>query len=304
MKDLLEAIKVFLNIDDNTAATILITLSVLILGYIINGFVAFIKSIISKYRNGSNILNLISEINKSVSEQIKNFTKMSQELDIDVIGLLLRSVTINHLSTFKEITYKEFKSSFVSDLIFWRNRRELSLVNDVYKSIDYLRDIEVRYPQDFKEYISSLNKYESEWDSSLESLRKLYDEVKIITTGWDIRNLNDEQQSFVGFLKAADVIWYEWQEHEERLKFSVTKDILLDPLLQLCRDNDSKNDTRLRSFDFILGAIYAYNNMQQRTQAIIGQYISYGNNYDVVASRFINFKNSYNNFITKLISSL
>ena len=293
MKTLIESIKSIFNIDNNTAATLILTLSVFVLGYLINAFIGYIRLLLDKRRTKLNIQNLLSEIQSSVQKQHNNFQNFCQEIDMDRIGHHLKSTTINHLQTFNEISYIDFMKVFTSSFFMWKNKEELRGLNKVYKSIYYLVSTEERYPKYLSKFFDVINSYESGWNANVENLRQLYDEVRMRTAGQILENPSKEEKDFYDFIMAADKIWFSWQSNDDRLKYTITKDVLLRPLLNLCRNTDSRNFVVLKSFDYILGALYAFDNMEIRFKNFRLTLEGYRDEYDKVLGVLVDFKNQH-----------
>lgn len=257
---------------------------VFILGYMVNASYKVAASFIARSGNRNNINEVLAEIGKSTYEQSNNFARFLNSLDINTAPVSLQFRIINHLKTFGEISYKEFRSAYSGYL--WKRQRDIRRVNEIYKHIYTLQALDHQYKVELKEYISSLREYEDRWNENLGSLRRLYDDVRLRTHGMPLDRNNTEERALYEFLMASDEIWYNFQVAENRLHYANVKNNLLLPLLELARHTDVRGTLILNTYDFSLSALNAFENIEIRYSAFKSSMEGYRDNYRRIA-RFL-----------------
>ncbi len=273
MKWLVEYINNLFGLEDGntTATTLIITLFVFLAGYLLQWLSRFVTDESKKRALREDIRIILNKSLEDVSSQSENFKNFYESLNMKTIIHRLKQEPISHLNTFNEYSYADLRSAFLDVFYrwgFWElifNRRKYRSrrgdLNELYKLIGRLEQLEEKYPNDMIQLFERMNKYEEKWGENMEEIQNLYDEGRIKAYRMEKGALEKEDE-FYSFMIEANKIWIKWAETEDQLQFKIAKEKFIDPLLELNRKHPLKGDITLKSYKYLLGATYAYSNLE------------------------------------------
>jgi hypothetical protein len=239
MKTIVEYIKTIFQIDNNTAATLVITLSVFILGYIISGLFKSFSSF-NKRKNYRKIFKeMITEISNSTKEQSLNYFQFIKQLNPEYEkDFQFKTKNIDFLSNFNKIPFETFYNSYFQGFENICMHRKLKYFNKTFGLIDSLNKQENNSLKLISELLSSYEKNKYKWDIAVEDVRLMFEEMLLSNKG------NRYPTFYIEILEEIDTIIYKWQSLENRTHFNIAYIHLIKPLIDCIRKNDEKDITK------------------------------------------------------------
>lgn len=209
MKEIIDCIKDTFGIDNNTTATILITISVFLIGLIFQALYHIIVNIIKRSRYRSMFIHLLEEISKSSYKQGEFFKDFAKTLDIKYVGHFnLNTATLSYLSTYEKLDFEILYSAFFHGIENLFSRRKLKAFAKAHTALSKTVGIENKYPEDLKNFITKFNGYEDKWNDSIEMVRQGFEGIfaQIKQTPQIVQNSLEAR-----FFTEMDKIIYGWQ---------------------------------------------------------------------------------------------
>ncbi len=248
-------IKETFNTDNNTAATIFITLFVFITGFLLNELRKWVSKLL-EYRNYKKLFkDIIQEISRTTQNQSEYFKEFYPQLTIKYRQVYhLKSRTITHLESFDKLHLPLLHASYFHWWINICGKFRRKAFNMVINSIALLNELEYSYPNEMEKFMNIYNKYEDIWNENVNLLRQIHDEIISDTQGKSVQGEYNE------YLKDMDLLWVKWQKNENRVNYDVLKETLLIPLLELNRDHPKIKIGTIMN-NYILMALNSYDNM-------------------------------------------
>ncbi|WP_282037363.1 hypothetical protein [Saccharicrinis aurantiacus] len=278
MNEFIEWIKCIFSIDNNTTATILITVFVFLMGLFFQGIFVMIKNIILRKRQRNTFIYLLNVTSQSIYRQGLFFEKFSKKLDIKFSGnFTLSQVSITYLSTFEKLEFELLRSSFINGIENLCSSYKLNAFTKSYTIIERIKKIEDSYPGDLNNLYNKFGNYEAKWNKSLELIRQNYDEildqVRINNT---VRNELERE-----FVDKLDQTIFKWQQTKNRNSIYTVQNELVIPLLALFKEQRYIQITaNLRTLKTqLLNAEIYYMNLENIINLYKGQFDSYASIY-------------------------
>ncbi len=239
MNTIIDSIKAIFQIDNNTAATLVISISVFILGYLITGIFKSLSSF-NKRKNYRKIFKeMINEISSSSKEQSLNYFQFVNQLKTDYENdFQFKTKNIDFLSNFNKIPFETFYNSYFNGYENICKSRKLKHFNKTFGLIDSLNKLENNSLKLISELIGNYEKYKNKWDISVENVRHMYEEMLLSNKG------NRYPTFYLEILKEIDNIISSWQSLENRTHFNTAYTNLVKPLIVCIRKNDEKDITK------------------------------------------------------------
>ena len=279
MGSIVDFLKCEFGIDNNTAATILITLLVFVTGILLNEIRKLISSIYKNFRIRQMLRGTLLEVSNSCQRQATEFQNFLPQLSPEHQGVFnLKMNAITHLDSIEKIPFENLYSSIFSYRFPINNQFRTRSFNSIFNSIALLKNMELRYPEDMKLFIEKYTAFEDQWNSNLEGLRRLVDEIVLLTNNQQV------PQNLADYLQTLDQIWVNWQQLENRTSFDNVRQHLLQPLRNLNRNSQGiRFITQINNF--ILGAEHAYTNLTGWLTVNQEKYRSFYFNYRLISRR-------------------
>ncbi len=211
MNSLQDIIKTVFNIDENTSATIIITLFVFVVGIIIHSSIR----IVSKYMKRINIRKMfllnLHDLQKKSNHQAEKYKATASQFDFNHTGnFALYRIDISQLEILKEIGYTNSYNAFFSGI------ENIYRLKNIYrKAFTKMWEavFALKYWQEKSEDLTFFNKtYASHMEKRNQSLKPYHQLIDSSVT--DKANLNNPDQNIVSYFKRVNSIHYEWQQLE------------------------------------------------------------------------------------------
>lgn len=232
MKIIIEYLNNLFNIDNETSATIVITLTVFILGFIITWFINVLRKYFNRRRTRKLFLDLLKEIARTTLRQSNNFFDFSKKLTIENQDIFeLDKSPINHLDNISRLSINSFHEAFFTgpENLCCRIIKQKAF-NKIWIHISALSYWEQQYPNDLKEFINKFNNYEDKRNEELENWRKLSDELI-----FQVRQQGPTGR-YLEYFTRYDEIVYGWQTAGQNTHYFTVQTDLIEPLRLLNRD--------------------------------------------------------------------
>jgi hypothetical protein len=257
MKSFVDYIAQAFNIDSNTSATLVITLSIFILGYLLN----WINNIIVGLRTRRNYRKLFQAITDSIIYSIdlqsKNFVKAAKTLNINHQNdYFLQTVTITHLDNVDRLDFKLVYDSYFLGLENLFSERKLKAFNKSFGRLALIKNTEERIPQELSSFIQKFNEHENKWNEAAEQIRQFYDNLHRQVDGGTF------PARVADYLTRMDRTIFRWQNLDGRTEYSILHNELINPLLTLNREFQDIGLT-LNFNSLLLNASHHFDNMEK-----------------------------------------
>lgn len=179
MRTILEFVNRIFDIDNETSATVIITLTVFILGYFLNWIYRIVKAYNKRKAIRKLISDLLKEISKTSIVQAKHFIEFKNILTIEHFGVFdLKKTPINHLNNIIKIDFITIYDAFFTGLenLFFKKKKRM-LFNKIWSHISTLIYWEQQYPKGLEAFIKKFNEYEDNRNENLERWRIVSDQL-------------------------------------------------------------------------------------------------------------------------------
>lgn len=255
MEKLTEFLKTTFNIDNNTSATLIVTLSVFILGFMITGLA---KSVITyRYRKNYRKIfkGMINEIAYCTKKQSINFNKLIGTLRIDNEDYFrLKKQNINLLNNFNQIPFETFYSAYFKGIENICKRKKLTAFNKAFGYTDSLSKNESQYISELNNCIINFNKNTDKWNNSVENVRLTVENIRLSIDGKDV------PRYVAKFFQTMDTIIFDWQKIENRSQYYIAYSKLITPMLNLYDKNEHHDIVKITKMllDNLMDSEYHY----------------------------------------------
>lgn len=261
---LIDLLKEWFGIDGNTAATIVITLSIFILGYVVNGINNAV-SVFIKRRNYRKIFSdVIETVASNIGLQSKMFHKSSENVNImNPDDYVVKTITITHLDNVDKLDFKDIYNAHFSGIENIFNKKKLKAFNKVFGRLSLIKGIEGRLASQMSSFDERFHEHEQQWNEFIEKLRQLTDAITAATNGVNA------PQAVANYLEGMDRIILRWQQMPNRKEYSVVKEHYVDRLLAHNRDHQDlrfQGNPMLGMNTLLLNAAHYYDNMEKTLQ--------------------------------------
>jgi hypothetical protein len=221
MKTLIEYLHNNLGVSIDAASTIIITLSIFIVGYILKGLYNLIKSIIKlnadsrsrkHYRRIFNFM--IKAIYGACIKQSEVFAEFSKNLTIENVNLSpIKPVNISLLLNFQKIPFETFYDSFFrgrENKKRAKNNKTLEHFNEIYSITETLSYSEKKYIEDFKDFNLKYDFWINHWNVSFGRINTFINDR--LDKAFKVLPLQQPDM----FYFSLNQIINDWQEQEDK----------------------------------------------------------------------------------------
>ncbi|WP_422355318.1 hypothetical protein [Roseivirga pacifica] len=220
IKELFEYIENITGMSKDAAAPMLIAIGIFLLGEIFK----YGGRSIREWKVRKNYRKIFKELILSVAadtqSQGSGFKDFTDSLTLDNQGnFSLKQVTVGHLKTFLEIPFSQFYGAYFEGI--GPKEIELKYLNDTYKHMRSLADIENSINDIKSNFQNKYSQYESKWDNDTTYLAAMLEEV--------LTN-RDYIISFREHIVELDRIYSRYQNRENRFNANVIVNFLVDPI--------------------------------------------------------------------------
>jgi len=232
MKCIIEYLNELFNIDNETSATIVITLTVFILGFMITWFINALRKFFDRRRTRRLFFDLLKEIDRTALRQSYNFFEFGKKLTIEYQDIFeLDKSPINHLDNISHLSINSLHEAFfIGFENLWCRKIRQKAFNKIWIHISALTYWEQQYPNDLKEFINKFNNYEDKRNEELENWRKVSEELIFQVRQQGATGLHLE------YFTRYDRIVYGWQTAGQNTHYFTVQRDLIEPLRLLNRD--------------------------------------------------------------------
>lgn len=243
-------------IDENTSATIIITIIVLLIGFLITWFVKIFNNFFIRRNNRKVFNNIITSISKSAEKQAQNFFISLECFNIKYAdNFIIKIEAITHLETFANIDFNNIYIALLNGFEnFFNKKKKRKYLNKAFSYIYSLKKIDDRYQKDLRDFIIKYNEYEDKRNESIEKFRILADNLFQSLNG---RKLSDIDSPY---FKKLDNIIFEWQKLNNRTHLYISQKGLIEKCRNLNKDYPSI-PIILKFNDYLLNATHQYDNI-------------------------------------------
>lgn len=224
----------FFEIDNNTSATIIITISVFLIGILINLFLSFIQKVIERKNIRRIFLMNVKALEKNVRDQSVEFKKFSDQFCFEYTeNLNLKIINFPQVQIIKQIGYGLSYDAFFKGLEnIFVSKSSFETFNEIWETVYFLEswkdhsNIIKDFNASYKEYNFLRNKALAEFQKSVES---------DLTIG----NINSKIPEISNYYTQANEILISFQKLNRRI--DMVQNMLVQRFLELNRvSNHSK----------------------------------------------------------------
>ena len=269
MKNFIEYINNLFGIDNQTSATIIITLSVFILGFLMTGLFNSIKTEIKRNSTRKFFKDLLREIARTADKQSRYFQDFSKILNIEHEGqFVLKSTPINLLDNIQKLSLENISDACHNGIRNpFTNKIRRKAFNKIWLHISSLAFWEERQVYELEKFINKFNEHENKRNEELENWRKISDQMMHPT------NTQSIPAQAKPYYEEYDRIVYKWQTEGQITHYKKVQDELVDPLRELNRKYKDLPYTLLLNSP-LLGVTNSYNNLKTTLDVYSNQYRS------------------------------
>lgn len=216
-------------ISSDTIFTTVITISIFVLGYVVNKIfenrkenyrLAEIKEyFLFKFKSFSPLIEKqISEyrcLSQNISKQNSTDFNLAEAIDSSVVS-------------FSNLPFDDFYKIFISNG-HPKSKLKYEKYNDLVTSLNFI-DRQIEYSkQNFNVFFNDYRRYENDWESSLDYVFRFYDQILSITKRY---NLNATEDQFLMELGSQISKWKKESDITDILK---SEEELIVPLKDICK---------------------------------------------------------------------
>ncbi|OFX87829.1 MAG: hypothetical protein A2W99_16065 [Bacteroidetes bacterium GWF2_33_16] len=248
METLQNLIDKYFKVDENTSATIIITISIFLIGISIQFISNQIKKYFIKKVRRKTFIEIVRNLSKTTKKQSDKFVKTSESLSIESLGkfYLTRNV-LGHIDSFREFNFVQVYESFLYRINFkFINRRKL--ISKIYEHVKLTTVIDAKCNRDIEKLFDKLNHLERGYLDSVDSLRKKFIELSDNIRYNGIKGL---KKDYVEYIIAMDRVFANWSVLEDRGNIYISYNNLTSPLLKV---NSDFVDCNRELLDFLFAA--------------------------------------------------
>ena len=247
-----------LNVDNNTAVTLTITLLTFTLGFLFTWIASFINRQIKKSSYRRSLKIIIKDFFKSCKKQHDAFKIFSDQkgflhgLDFEIA--FVSNFAQNYLSS---LDIQVFTNNF--SIAF--NKRRAKHISKLFEIIEITKSETVFLKEILKLIFERYAKHEKDYQEHLDNLRKLQDDLITQFYGKQVdEQLNKFIVGIIGVFKA-------WAIKGQKTEFVNTLDEIVSPILDLAKGVNPNPFTRI-AIDNCLKCKQAFENMQKLEQML------------------------------------
>lgn len=233
---MIERINDIFGIENDVSVPIIISLIVFITGGIIGYIFQKIREYQHRIRLRKTFLLLVDQTATNLKSKEKHTRNFYPTLKVEHNGSWsLTNSPISYLDTFFELDFTEVYSAFRKKFFWSCSNRELKekAFHKVWAILRNLKFVESQIEPNLNAMVSKFSEYHNLYNSSINKYRKFFDDVMRDTDGKEI------PKKLAQFLMAQDKLWHKWEQQDEteRVKYFVTYNQIVKPVIQLVKDN-------------------------------------------------------------------
>ena len=244
METLQNLIIKYFKADENTSATIIITISIFLIGILIQFLSIQIKKCFIKKVRRKTFKEIVRNLSKTIKKQSDKFIKTSESFSIESLGkfYLTRNV-LGHVDSFREFDFVQVYESFLYRINFrFINRRKL--ISKIYEHMKLTTVIDAKCNKDIETLFDKLNHLERGYLDSVDSIRKKFIKLSDYIRYNGTKGL---KKDYVEYILAMDGVFADWAKLEDRGHIYVSYSNLTSPLLKVNADFEDCNRELLDS---------------------------------------------------------
>lgn len=276
MKSIQTYLDNILNVDSNTSATILITLTVFLLGLILQTTLKSITKYIERIRTRKMIATLAKELIREVDKQASFYLQSSKTFDFSSKDLFaFKQLTISSHSSIKSVGFQNIYYSFFLGFENWikvKKNTKFKAFNRIWNTVIFIEDWHKKILTGTNSFIIDFNKYNEKRNELLAGIRNLYD-VEISNS------FNKENPELLSmYEKKVKHVFETWKKLENNTQPDIINSELVLKLKALNEEYCSLEMTTTTS-EYLLKIINVYNNqetiLRMQKEALIENYYSF-----------------------------
>ncbi len=263
-------------IDANTIATIFITIFIFLIGLLIQQGIAFYNSYNQRSKTRKIFRLSFQSFLSQVEKQSKEYHKTSLTFTLDKeTNFEFKRATISNLSSLKDLgfqrTYEAFffglENTFKCNLDL--KLKAFNKIWDAVMSVEFWHD---KSFQDISDFINKYNEFNDRRNRAIENHRRYFEPIMTSLNGKTVpMNLGQ-------YLRSADLIHVDWQNHPNRTRPNVVHRRLVIRLRILNRKNKNL-EVANRMNDNLLEATGEFQNQLNLLKAQKDQFESYSRSF-------------------------
>lgn len=279
MKSIQNYFSLNFNIDNNTSATILITLLVFLCGILATWFAKFIYGFITRKENRKLLIILVDQVVDSNRKQSLQFNNAWNRISIESYktGLGMKRASFHFSEILNQLGYNNCYFAFFNGVENIPNR----LFKNSYKLKAFMKLWEIinacefwvdKAFNDAENIFDKINYYGDLRNEALDNFRKIIDRYKI---EWATIGVSHDHLQYIVEL---DSILVNWQNAKDCRTPFVAQNQLIEPTLKLNRKFQNLSII-LEINDYLLKASFYYENMQNCILTFRKQFVIYSANF-------------------------
>lgn len=219
----------FSSVSDDVIFTTITTISIFIIGYLLNRF--------NNYRKEVKRLNELEEYFYSLSEQIKNpindqikiFKELADDIADEKKNQFLYKDNINlDVTNLLNIQHLDLHKIFIA-----RKKGEIKKkaghFTNMTNTLNYLESLKINAKKNFEIYFSEFRENEGNWREAYNSIMENFDTFVSSNIRNDIQKVNDD------FLNDFDTLLQEWDKYEYKNNIYLAYKNFILPLRGICK---------------------------------------------------------------------
>jgi hypothetical protein len=277
MNNLTDYIRTLFNIDNNTSATLIVTLTVFFLGFLFTGILKSIREYLYRRNYRRIFKEMLSEIIRCTNKQSSNIIDLVESLKIENEDFFkFRKQNINLLNEFNKIPFDTFYSAYFKGIENTCKGKKLSAFNKTFGLIDTLNKNENQILVELNNCVSNFNMHGDKWNDSTEKVRLDIENLRILLDGKPISRILSD------FYQAIDQIILNWQKQPNPTQYYIAYSQLIKPLLDLFNANSNAEILKVTKMllDDLINSQYHYRNMTRSLEFYHLLFLNFKYQYD------------------------
>jgi hypothetical protein len=253
----------------DTIVTVTVTLAVFTAGILVNAFINYCKSRNERQKYRKYINTLIDNIKKYSTRQSKELDKsLSSFVLANQNPFFITELTENSLNLIDKISFDKVYAAFLTGLTFKKSLR-IKALNCILNQTALIKKVNENIRIEIDELDKKFHTYELSWNNSIESIRKIYDNLR--------------QQNASGtldiktrpFLIDMDRIVQAWSVQKDRAHRVIVKNLIVDKLDSKFFEKHKSLEIAITVQNYNIDAIMSYLNMEHILSLYRGLFSTY-----------------------------
>ena len=260
-------------IKNEVSVPIIISLIVFITGGIVNYSFQKIKEFNERIKLRKTFVLLLNRTQTDLKSKEKNTQKFYKTIKVvNNESWNLTHGPISYLDTFFELNFSDIYAAYRKKF-FWsfcnRKKKEKPF-HKIWSILRNLKFVESQIEPNMTSMISKFNEYHNKYNDALTSYRKVFDDLMRDTNGTKM------PKKEATFLMSQDAIWHKWEqlEENERVKYHITYNQVVKPILELLRNNSDLQITKIFDVE-LLDCAHQYIQMETLLKSYHTQFYSH-----------------------------